>query len=117
MDDKTCVEDCERCPNLVESRTQIVNGVGPIDASLLIVGEAPGENEDKQGEPFVGKSGDLLNDELNKNGISRSDVRITNTIRCRPKDNRDPRKNEIKNCFGYLENEISVVDPDVVLTL
>lgn len=115
MDDKTCVEDCTKCPNLVESRSQIVNGVGPLDAKLIIVGEAPGENEDKQGEPFVGKSGDLLNDELSKNGVERDEVRITNTVRCRPNDNRDPRKSEIKNCFGYLENEISIIDPEVVL--
>lgn len=115
MDDEGCVNDCTKCPKLVDSRSQIVNGVGPMDADLLIVGEAPGENEDENGEPFVGKSGNLLDEELNNNGMERKDVRITNTVRCRPKDNRDPRKSEIKNCFGYLESEISMVDPEVVL--
>lgn len=115
MDDNGCVNDCTKCPKLVESRSQIVDGVGPMDADLLIVGEAPGENEDKNGEPFVGKSGNLLDEELENNGMSRDEVRITNTVRCRPKDNRDPRKSEISNCFGYLETEISMVEPEVVL--
>lgn len=115
MDENGCVNDCTKCPKLVDSRSQIVDGVGPMDADLLIVGEAPGENEDKNGEPFVGKSGNLLDEELENNGMSRDEVRITNTVRCRPKDNRDPRKSEISNCFGYLETEISMVEPEVVL--
>lgn len=117
MEDKVCVKDCKRCSKLVETREQIVNGIGPIDAELLIVGEAPGKKEDIKGEPFVGRSGDLLDEELKQNNVDRDEVRITNTIRCRPKDNRDPRKSEINNCSSYLKNEISTVDPNAVLTL
>lgn len=117
MDDDTCVHDCEKCPNLVESRNQIVNGVGPLDTDLVLIGEAPGENEDKNGEPFVGRSGTVLDEELEKYGVSRDDIRITNTVRCRPPDNRDPHKSEIKNCSEYLVNEIKTIDPEVVLTL
>lgn len=117
MDDETCVHDCEKCPKLVESRSQIVNGVGPLDADLVLIGEAPGENEDKNGEPFVGRSGTVLDEELEKYGVSRDEIRITNTVRCRPPDNRDPHKSEIKNCNEYLVNEIKTIDPEVVLTL
>jgi DNA polymerase len=112
-----CIKDCEKCPALVESRTQIVNGVGPADTELILVGEAPGKNEDKNGEPFVGRSGTVLDDELEKNGVSRGDIRITNTVRCRPPENRDPHKSERENCFTYLEREISEIEPEVVLTL
>lgn len=117
MDNNLCVGDCKRCSRLVDSRSQIVNGVGPTDSDLVLVGEAPGENEDKNGEPFVGKSGKLLNEELESNGVSRDQVRITNTVRCRPPDNKDPKKSEVENCNEYLVEEISSVDPEVVLTL
>ncbi|MFB6126248.1 MAG: uracil-DNA glycosylase family protein [Halolamina sp.] len=115
--DGPCVVDCERCPALVESRSRIVNGVGPADADLLLLGEAPGANEDEQGEPFVGRSGDVLDDALEEAGVSRSEVRISNCVRCRPPENRDPHVDELDNCSGYLARELSVVDPDVVLTL
>ena len=117
MDDETCVHDCEKCPNLVESRSQIVNGVGPLDADLVLIGEAPGENEDQNGEPFIGRSGRVLDEELEKYDLSRDNIRITNTVRCRPPDNRDPHKSEINNCNEYLVNEIQNIDPEVVLTL
>ncbi|WP_254272920.1 uracil-DNA glycosylase [Haloarcula marina] len=108
---------CERCEELCDSRSRIVNGVGPADADLLFVGEAPGANEDEQGEPFVGRSGDVLNDGLRDAGLDRGDVRITNCVRCRPPDNRDPRTEELANCRGYLETEIDRVDPELVVTL
>ena len=111
------VTACERCPALVESRSQIVNGVGPDDADLLFVGEAPGEREAAQGEPFVGRSGAVLDEVLRDNGLARSDVRITNCIRCRPPGNRDPTGEELGNCREYLEAEIEAVDPDVLVTL
>lgn len=117
MDDNTCVNDCEKCSNLVDSRSQIVNGVGPINANIVMIGEAPGETEDKTGEPFMGRSGDVLDDELESNGLNREDIRITNVVRCRPPDNRDPHKSEIKNCNTYLHNELSEVNPNVILTL
>jgi DNA polymerase len=111
------VTTCERCPELVASRSQIVNGVGPANAALLLVGEGPGANEDEQGEPFVGRSGTVLDETLADIGIEREQVRITNCVRCRPPDNRDPTTEELDNCRGYLEREIEHVDPAVIVTL
>jgi uracil-DNA glycosylase family 4 len=111
------VTDCEACPELCESRSRIVNGVGPADADLVFVGEAPGANEDEQGEPFVGRSGDVLTDALRDRGLARRDVRITNCVRCRPPDNRDPTQSELANCKGYLAAELRQVDPELVVTL
>jgi len=108
---------CERCPKLVESRSRIVNGVGPADAALLFVGEGPGAKEDSQGEPFVGRSGGVLDDALLEAGLDRGDVRIANCVRCRPPDNRDPTTEELGNCRGYLEHEIDTVDPELLITL
>jgi len=108
---------CERCPELCESRSRIVNGVGPADADLLFVGEAPGKHEDDGGEPFVGRSGDVLDEALLEAGLDRADVRITNCVRCRPPDNRDPRSGELDNCREYLETEIDRVDPEAIITL
>ncbi|SDM04680.1 DNA polymerase [Halogranum gelatinilyticum] len=112
-----CVTDCERCPALVESRSRIVNGTGPADADLLFLGEGPGANEDEQGEPFVGRSGTVLDDALRDVGLARADVRITNCVRCRPPENRDPTKEELANCRGYLERELELVDPEIIVTL
>jgi DNA polymerase len=111
------VTACERCPALVESRSRIVNGVGPDDAALLFVGEAPGANEDAEGEPFVGRSGTVLDDALRDAGLARADVRITNCVRCRPPENRDPHVEELDNCAGFLEREVEFVDPDLIVTL
>jgi uracil-DNA glycosylase family 4 len=111
------VEGCRRCPELVESRSRIVDGVGPTDADLLFVGEAPGATEDERGEPFVGRSGDVLDEGLREAGLARADVRITNCVRCRPPDNRDPRADERGNCQGYLDREVAAVDPEVIVTL
>ncbi|AFK18145.1 uracil-DNA glycosylase [Haloferax mediterranei ATCC 33500] len=112
-----CVTDCERCPELVDSRSRIVNGVGPEDADLLFLGEAPGAKEDEGGEPFVGRSGSVLDDALREAGLARADVRITNCIRCRPPENRDPRSEELSNCRGYLAREFELVDPELIVTL
>ncbi|MFW6018842.1 MAG: uracil-DNA glycosylase [Halapricum sp.] len=117
MDEKLRVTDCERCGDLVDSRSRIVNGVGPAEADLLFVGEAPGAQEDQQGEPFVGRSGSVLDDALRGAGLSRADVRITNCVRCRPPENRDPTSEELESCRGYLETEIDRVDPEVIVTL
>ena len=115
--DGRCVTDCEQCPNLVASRSQIVNGVGPEDAALVFVGEAPGATEDEEGEPFVGRSGSVLDEALADASVDREDVRITNCVRCRPPENRDPTAGELKNCRGYLDGEIETVDPALVVTL
>ncbi|MFB6123979.1 MAG: uracil-DNA glycosylase family protein [Haloferacaceae archaeon] len=112
-----CVTDCERCPALVDSRSRIVNGVGPDDADLVFVGEAPGAREDERGEPFVGRSGDVLDGALRDVGLARADVRITNCVRCRPPENRDPTSDELDNCEGYLAAELDRVDPALVVTL
>ncbi|MHB9287593.1 uracil-DNA glycosylase [Halobacteriales archaeon Cl-PHB] len=111
------VTECQRCPDLVDSRSQIVSGTGPADADLVFVGEAPGANEDEQGEPFVGRSGDVLDETLREAGLDRADVRITNCVRCRPPDNRDPHVEELANCKGYLAAELARIDPDLVVTL
>lgn len=111
------VTACERCPELCESRSRIVNGVGPADAALVFVGEAPGAREDDQGEPFVGRSGSVLDDALRDVGLARRDVRITNCVRCRPPQNRDPRVEELENCREYLESEIRQLDPELLVTL
>ena len=115
--DEIDVSECTRCDALCASRSRIVNGVGPADAELLFVGEAPGRTEDEGGEPFVGRSGDVLNRALRDNELARSDVRITNCVRCRPPENRDPTGEELTNCRGHLETEIDAVDPAVLVTL
>jgi len=115
--DSFCVSDCTRCPDLVDSRSRIVNGVGPDDTELMFVGEGPGKSEDQQGEPFVGRSGSVLDDALGEAGLLREEVRITNCVRCRPPENRDPTKKELANCRGYLDSEIVAVDPELVITL
>ena len=117
LDDDLCVEECTRCPALVESRSRIVNGSGPTDAALAFVGEAPGADEDEQGKPFVGRSGDVLDEALREAGIARADVRITNCVRCRPPDNRDPSAEELSNCRGHLDAEIDRLDPELIVTL
>ncbi|WP_254536578.1 uracil-DNA glycosylase [Halomarina litorea] len=115
--DGLVVEGCTRCPALCESRSRIVNGAGAEDAALVFVGEGPGAQEDEQGEPFVGRSGSVLDAALDERGLSRDEVRITNCVRCRPPDNRDPHTDELANCRDYLERELDLVDPDLVVTL
>jgi len=108
---------CTRCP-LASGRTQVVFGVGDPDADLLFVGEGPGREEDLAGEPFVGRSGKLLDrlmaEEL---GIRRSACYIANVVKCRPPENRDPRPDEIEACRPYLESQIDLISPSVVVTL
>ncbi len=108
---------CTRCP-LAGTRTQVVFGVGDPSADLMFVGEAPGRDEDLQGEPFVGRSGRLLDRLLAEElGIDRSQVYIANVIKCRPPDNRDPRPEEIAACRPWLEAQIDHIAPKVVVTL
>jgi len=94
-----------------------VFGAGSSDADVLIVGEAPGKNEDEQGIPFVGRSGQLLDKLLAEISLGRSDVYIANVVKCRPPGNRDPRPDEIDCCKGYLKRQIELIDPTVVITL
>ena len=115
--DALTVRECTRCAALVESRSRIVDGTGDPDADAVFVGEAPGEYEDTEGEPFVGRSGDVLDDALADAGLTRAAVRITNCVRCRPPENRDPTDEELANCREYLDRELSAVDPVVVVAL
>ena len=108
---------CTRCP-LSESRTQVVFGVGDPSADLMFVGEAPGRDEDLQGEPFVGRSGKLLDQlVLEELGVDRSRFYIANVVKCRPPDNRDPRPDEIAACRPYLEAQLALIAPVVVVSL
>ncbi len=107
---------CTRC-RLSETRTQVVFGVGAADADLMLIGEAPGFHEDKQGEPFVGAAGQLLTKVLNGIGLERREVYIANVLRCRPPGNRDPLPDEIEACTPWLVETISIVQPSVVVTL
>ena len=110
------VQQCRRCP-LGTSRTRAVPGVGPQTARIMIVGEAPGQNEDQQGEPFVGAAGKLLDQLLKGIGLSRADVFITNILKCRPPGNRDPLPNEVQACSPYLDQQQKLINPEVVLLL
>jgi DNA polymerase len=107
---------CTRC-RLAETRTQVVFGVGDPRARLMFVGEAPGQNEDLLGEPFVGAAGKLLDTLLGEIGMQRPEVYIANVLKCRPPGNRDPRPDEIDSCKGYLREQIRLISPDVVMTL
>ena len=107
---------CTAC-RLSETRTNVVFGVGDPEASLMLVGEAPGKNEDLEGEPFVGAAGQLLDELLSGIGVARQDVYIANVLKCRPPGNRDPKEDEIDSCKGYLREQIRMIRPDVVVTL
>jgi uracil-DNA glycosylase family 4 len=107
---------CTLCP-LAQVRTRVVFGVGDPDAELMLVGEAPGYHEDQQGEPFVGPAGKLLDRLLADIGRRRSEVYIANVLKCRPPGNRDPQQPEIDACSEYLRQQLTLVDPRVVLTL
>ncbi len=107
---------CTRCP-LHEGRTLAVPGEGNPETEVVFVGEGPGYNEDQQGRPFVGAAGSLLNELLRHIGWKRQDVFITNVVKCRPPGNRDPEPNEIATCTPYLQRQLEVLDPAVVVTL
>jgi len=110
------VSNCTKCP-LHETRTKAVFGAGNADADLMFVGEAPGAEEDKQGLPFVGRAGQLLNQMLEEIGLSREDVFICNVLKSRPPNNRDPMPEEIAACEPYLWDQVRLIEPRVVCTL
>jgi uracil-DNA glycosylase family 4 len=110
------VKICTSC-KLAESRTNAVPGEGPDDARILFIGEAPGFHEDRQGRPFVGAAGQYLNELLEKAGLKREQVYITNVIKCRPPGNRDPQPDEVGACRGYLDRQIDLIRPRLVITL
>lgn len=108
---------CRRCPSLCHSRSQVVFGSGNHRAEILFVGEAPGFEEDKQGIPFCGASGKVLQELLASINLTRDDVFITNTILCRPENNRNPAKEEVENCRERLDQLIQIMQPKVIVTI
>ncbi len=113
---KAHIGDCHRCP-LGDTRNMLVFGVGDPHARLLFIGEAPGRNEDLNGEPFVGAAGKLLDELLASIGLDRSQVFIANVLKCRPPGNRDPQPAEIATCTPFLAEQVRVIDPVVIATL
>jgi DNA polymerase len=114
---------CVKCPHLASSRKNVVFGVGSIDAQLMFVGEAPGADEDEQGEPFVGRAGQLLTKIIQATGLSRADVYIANILKCRPDTpgqsagNRKPTPDEMATCIPYLHEQIDLIRPKVIVAL
>ncbi len=113
---RTAVSVCQRC-GLSKTRTQTVFGTGNTEAQWMIIGEAPGADEDRLGEPFVGKAGQLLNNMLIAMGLQREAVSIANVLKCRPPNNRDPQPAEVASCRGYLERQIELVNPSLILVV
>jgi len=111
---RACVRDCTRC-GLHAGRTQTVFGVGDPAAHWMIIGEAPGAEEDRQGEPFVGAAGQLLNAMLGAIELPRESVFIANVLKCRPPDNRDPQSEEVAQCLPYLHRQVALVQPKIIL--
>jgi DNA polymerase len=110
------IGDCTRC-RLHKGRTKLVFGVGNVNAELMFVGEGPGADEDAQGEPFVGRAGQLLNNMISAMGLKRQDVYIANVVKCRPPGNRTPEKDECDTCSPFLMRQIDVIRPKVIVAL
>jgi len=110
------IQACQLCI-LSQGRTNAVPGEGPEDADIMFIGEGPGFHEDRQGRPFVGAAGNYLNELLEKIGMNRHDVYITNVVKCRPPGNRDPQAAEIEACRAYLDQQIGLIRPRLIVTL
>ena len=110
------MENCQKC-SLHKLRNNLVFGAGNPDAELMLIGEAPGREEDLQGKPFVGAAGRLLTEALGRVGLSRADVYIANILKCRPPGNRNPQPEEIEVCFPYLERQIEIIKPKLICTM
>ncbi len=110
------IRSCEKC-GLCQERINAVPGEGPSDARLMVIGEGPGANEDKQGRPFVGRAGDLLNNILAAIECPRETVYIANIVKCRPPGNRNPERDEMEQCLPYLRRQIALVNPEVIIAL
>ncbi|AHF96488.1 MAG: uracil-DNA glycosylase [Desulfurella sp.] len=113
---KKAVENCKAC-DLHKTKKNYVFGDGNPNAQLMFIGEAPGASEDEQGLPFVGRAGQLLNELLKEVGIARKDVYIANCLKCRPPNNRDPQENELKACRPFLDKQMELIKPKVIITL
>lgn len=110
------VAQCQKCP-LFEGRTNTVPGDGNPHADIMFIGEGPGKNEDLQGLPFVGAAGKVLSEMMESIGLTRQDAYIANVVKCRPPGNRDPKPEEAKACFRYLEKQVQLIDPKLIVTL
>ncbi len=110
------IQRCTSC-RLAASRTMAVPGSGAENAQIVFIGEAPGFHEDRQGKPFVGAAGNFLNDLLASINLARESVYITNVVKCRPPNNRDPQPDEIEACAGYLERQLAILQPRLIVTL
>ncbi|RZN62605.1 uracil-DNA glycosylase [Methanonatronarchaeum sp. AMET6-2] len=110
------IKDCHKC-KLSKNRTNIVTGHGPTDTQTMIVGEAPGKQEDEKGKPFVGKAGKILTQTLQKNQIKRNQTYITNIVKCRPPNNRNPKQKEMDACKQHLKKQIKEIDPTYIICL
>ena len=108
---------CTTCAHLATTRRKVVFGVGDVEAQLMFVGEAPGADEDEQGEPFVGRAGQLLTKIIEAIGLQRSDVYIANVLKCRPPNNRAPEPDEVEQCEGFLFQQVATVQPKVIVAL
>ncbi len=113
--EKIC-KNCKKC-RLHENRNEVVFGDGNPKADILIVGEGPGFNEDKQGKPFVGRAGQLLDKMLKAINLNRKEVYITNIVKCRPPDNRNPQESEIEKCLPYLRWQVKIIQPKIIVSL
>jgi DNA polymerase len=111
-----CITTCKKCP-LHRTRTHAVVGQGTLSADVLFIGEAPGVSEDKKGKPFVGRAGKLLDELLHAAGVNREDIYITNILKCRPPNNRNPHQSEIATCTSYLDKQIRLIKPSTIVTL
>ena len=117
MDEVTAaIQKCRKCP-LHETRKNVVPGEGSLDSPVVFVGEAPGADEDVSGRPFVGRAGKLLDEILKAVSLSRSDIYITNIVKCRPPNNRDPIADEMNKCSAYLFSQLQIINPQVIVTL
>ena len=108
--------NCKKC-GLCENRANIVFGVGNKNADIMFIGEGPGADEDREGEPFVGKAGQLMNKAFEGLGINRDEVYIANIVKCRPPSNRDPKEEEAEACLNYLRNQVLLVKPKIIVLL
>ena len=113
---KAACNECHNC-SLCEQRHNVVFGIGNEHAEVMLIGEGPGEQEDLQGEPFVGPAGHLLDDMLEIIGLSRKQVYIANIVKCRPPHNRDPLNAEQDACIGYLRNQVALIQPKIIVCL
>lgn len=111
------ISKCQKCKELASQRTQTVFGEGNADADIVFLGEAPGSDEDKQGVPFVGRSGKLLSNILQACGIKRQEIYILNILKCRPPSNRNPLPQEVDNCQSFLKLQLNIIDPKYIICL